>query len=283
MKIIFSRKGFDSVAGGFASPIFPDGTLFSIPIPSKSDELTYNNLNFRYKNESISSILNDLTSRTINSGKKRQCDYTDGEFHCHYDPMPFKSEDFTGIAFGQHGKTESHLRNQGIEEGDIFLFYGWFKKVEKIDDRWQYINSTRDIHLIWSYIEVGSINKIDTPKQKAVILKKYPFLDIHPHMDISNNAANTIYLSKNHHFFDYDEKRCLTDLKVYKGRATWRLPICFNYPDAFTFVKNFQRNNSDVIISYIGYGQEFVLNLESEIVAKKDKQEVLTYIEKVLK
>jgi hypothetical protein len=33
MKVILSRKGFDSEYGGIASPILPDGTLLSLPIP----------------------------------------------------------------------------------------------------------------------------------------------------------------------------------------------------------------------------------------------------------
>ena len=34
MKIILSRKGFDSGYGKIASPILPDGTLLSMPIPT---------------------------------------------------------------------------------------------------------------------------------------------------------------------------------------------------------------------------------------------------------
>ena len=37
-KLILSRKGFDSGSGGCPSPIFPDGTMFSLPIPSYDDE-----------------------------------------------------------------------------------------------------------------------------------------------------------------------------------------------------------------------------------------------------
>lgn len=33
MKIILSRKGFDAGYGGCASPIFPDGSMISLPIP----------------------------------------------------------------------------------------------------------------------------------------------------------------------------------------------------------------------------------------------------------
>ncbi|MCD6328671.1 hypothetical protein J7M28_14125, partial [bacterium] len=35
MRIIFSRKGFDAANGGVASPIFPDGSFCSLPIPSE--------------------------------------------------------------------------------------------------------------------------------------------------------------------------------------------------------------------------------------------------------
>ena len=41
MKVILSRKGFDSSNGGIPSPILPDGTLLSFPIPACSDELTF--------------------------------------------------------------------------------------------------------------------------------------------------------------------------------------------------------------------------------------------------
>ena len=39
MKIILSRKGFDSANGGIVSPIMEDGTLVSFPIPSKDKDL----------------------------------------------------------------------------------------------------------------------------------------------------------------------------------------------------------------------------------------------------
>ena len=37
-KLIISRKGFNSGSGGCPSPIFPDGTMFSLPIPSRDRE-----------------------------------------------------------------------------------------------------------------------------------------------------------------------------------------------------------------------------------------------------
>ena len=47
-RIVLSRKGFDSKAGGTASPIFSDRSLFSIPIPQKHKSPTrYQDLKFK--------------------------------------------------------------------------------------------------------------------------------------------------------------------------------------------------------------------------------------------
>ena len=54
MKIILSRKGFDSSNGGCPSPILPDGTLLSMPIPSNDAE-SYDDL--CYNGETYSDIL----------------------------------------------------------------------------------------------------------------------------------------------------------------------------------------------------------------------------------
>lgn len=35
MKVVLSRKGMDSRAGGIPSPILPDGMLLSLPIPNE--------------------------------------------------------------------------------------------------------------------------------------------------------------------------------------------------------------------------------------------------------
>ncbi|WP_121240714.1 hypothetical protein [Sulfurisoma sediminicola] len=45
MKLILSRKGFDSAAGGIASPILPDGRMISLPIPSQADNFTFADIN----------------------------------------------------------------------------------------------------------------------------------------------------------------------------------------------------------------------------------------------
>ena len=44
MKVILSRKGVDSSAGGFASPIFSDDQLQSVPIPDRRSQLRYGDM-----------------------------------------------------------------------------------------------------------------------------------------------------------------------------------------------------------------------------------------------
>lgn len=69
MKVVLSRKGFDSSNGGIVSPIFEDGTMISFPIPS-DDSDRFSDLH--YEGVSYLDILSDLH-------------YKGGKF-CHVDP-----------------------------------------------------------------------------------------------------------------------------------------------------------------------------------------------------
>src|SRR5712691_7169936 len=60
MKIILSRKGFDSENGGCPSPIFEDNSFLSLPIPEKTARLKVSDIG---GNQSIGTIVQDLTSR----------------------------------------------------------------------------------------------------------------------------------------------------------------------------------------------------------------------------
>ncbi len=62
MKIILSRKGFDSSNGGCPSPILPDGTLLSLPIPSKHDYIKY--VDLHRSGKSFFEIIKEINPRT---------------------------------------------------------------------------------------------------------------------------------------------------------------------------------------------------------------------------
>jgi hypothetical protein len=178
MKVILSRKGFDSTYGGQPSPVLPDGTLLSLPIPSKSDNVMFSDL--KYSDKSYYNIIKELKP-----GSAIRPHYT-----CHLDP-DIRSEiierppGWKGL-FGQKGSAQGHLVNEKISIGDLFLFFGWFKETELNDGNLQYIRKAPDLHVIYGYMQIGSIfNSAESLPESA----KY-----HPHADYFNtNKNNALY------------------------------------------------------------------------------------------
>ena len=60
-KLSLSRKGFDSKYGGCPSPIFPDGTMYSLPIPGDDYEEPICYRNLRHGDINIGEVVRDLT------------------------------------------------------------------------------------------------------------------------------------------------------------------------------------------------------------------------------
>jgi hypothetical protein len=106
MRIVFSRKGFDSSAGGGPSPIV-DGAPLSLPIPDSKgiSRTTYGELG-----------LADHASKA-SRGRLGADDL------CHHDPMFLTSGT---CIFGQTGAAQTHLERQGVGVGDVFVFFGLF-------------------------------------------------------------------------------------------------------------------------------------------------------------
>jgi hypothetical protein len=59
VKVIFSRKGFDAANGGCASPIFADGSLASLPIPSSRSPTRYSEIQASGRNSRCARIVID--------------------------------------------------------------------------------------------------------------------------------------------------------------------------------------------------------------------------------
>lgn len=122
-KIILSRKGFDSANGGMPSPILPDGTLLSLPIPNENEKYSYDDL--VYKDQTYTELIHQLKPSFSRSS-------------CHLDPDLYpnilKTRDPKWQAcFGQSHAALTHLEGNQIDKGDIFLFFGWFRKTELVN------------------------------------------------------------------------------------------------------------------------------------------------------
>ena len=156
MKIVFSRKGFDSASGGGPSPIV-DGRPVSLPIPgSGGSGTTWDDLG-----------LGDLVTKA-SRGR-----HGGGE-ECHHDPM-FLADGT--CMFGQCGAAQTHLANRGVGRGDVFVFFGLFRE-----------GSDPPHHRIFGYLEVQDVLLVaDLPQARREALVRTG----HPHA-IAPYASNDV-------------------------------------------------------------------------------------------
>lgn len=157
MRIIFSRKGFDSGSGGGPSPIV-DGRPVTLPIPAgAASNTTYGELG-----------LGEHAARS-SRGKLGADDF------CHHDPM--FTEDGECL-FGQCGAAQTHLERQGVREGDVFLFFGLFRDWEQ---------GGEPHHRFFGYLEVAEIVPLSDGAPQELI-------DIaHPHALVMHHRNDVIY------------------------------------------------------------------------------------------
>lgn len=251
-KIILSRKGFDSKNGGKPSPILPDGTMLSIPIPDKYECLAYEEL--FYEEKSYLRIIRDLG-------------YKGDLIKCHLDPdLRYDStkRDYSWKAcFGQSGTAASHLKSQGVSVGDIFLFFGWFRKTEyNSHGKLQYAKDAPDVHAIFGYLQVGEVANNSHER------KKYHW---HPHAneELYKNDLNFIFVSADRLLdselsgagvLKFNDDLCLTKKDL--SRSKWKLPECLS--NVQITYHNSNNNKKDYFQSAM-IGQEFVFDSSDEI------------------
>lgn len=107
MRIVLSRKGFDSAAGGGPSPIV-EGRPLTLPIPAGRgpSRTSYRALG--------------LDEHVTHASRGR----LGADDLCHHDPMFLPD----GRAIlGQCGAAQTHLERQRVGLGDVFLFLGLFR------------------------------------------------------------------------------------------------------------------------------------------------------------
>jgi len=251
MKIILSRKGFDTSNGKCPNPIFPDGTLLSLPIPSE-DSLSFADLS--YKGLSYNKILSGLNPKENYSG-------------CHLDPDIRKDARIVTVPkwvpiFGQIGSAQGVLHNNNIGKDDLFLFFGRFQKTQQAEDgRYSYVRGEPCLHVIYGYLQVEKV--LTKPED----VEKYWW---HPHADLSrlNEKNNALYLARKTLSFDkskpgfgvfnFDEDRVLT--LEDRPMATWREIAALMPSNITSGRKNSEKGDG---LYYKGIWQELVLRENS--------------------
>jgi hypothetical protein len=269
MKIIFSRKGFDSgeKSGGVANPILPSGALCPLPIPERAEnEYARSYAEIRAAGQSMGDLVEQLTRKRIS---RTLLAHLDPDLDVASIPRP----DGWKPLFGQAGAAESHLQNQGVAPGDLFLFFGWFRQVEAVSGLYRYVPGSPDQHVIFGWLQV---EKRIAASERAQ-LPAWAFG--HPHAKaVPYGKKDSVYLSTDElclaatHpglpgaglFGTFDQKLCLTASG--KTRSIWQLPAWFNpggHTTPLTYHSDhsrWSRTENATLLRSVPIGQEFVLD-----------------------
>ena len=265
MKLILSRKGFDSSAGGCPSPILPDGRLLSLPIPLKNATVTYADIQF--DGESIGPIVEQLTRGRIPQ-----------TYLAHLDP-DLRSESLSRRPgwrpiFGQTGAAQSHLQNNGVCAGDLFLFFGLFRRTTRLGGRLAWKSDEHRCHVLWGWLQVDEVlspNDVD--------MKRYAWATDHPHFHRGNDPKNTIYIARERLDLGDGSNSTLPGAGVFshyapelqltaaneKSLTDWELPAWFfpshgRTPITYTKLECWQHRDGHARLNAPSRGQEFVLD-----------------------
>ena len=255
MKIILSRKGFDSANGGHPSPILSDGKLVSLPIPQACDSISYGEVQLN-QNKTYYDLMRELNIKEIRyENSKRQILQKDTK--CHLDPDIYrnaiKRQPGWKPLFGQTGAALTHLKHREVKEEDVFLFFGWFKSYCDRSDKGK--------HVIFGYFQIGEVFEQVFPE----------WMNYHPHAsksmrDDNKNRQNTIYVYQKKltwnddlpgaGVFPFNEALILT--KKGHSRSQWRLDECFKGIEISYHNENSWKDEG--YFQSAGRGQEFVIN-----------------------
>jgi hypothetical protein len=232
MRVIFSRKGFDSAAGKAPSPII-EGEPISLPIPTKRRSET------SYRLAGVGKIVEHITKGRIGADDL-----------CHEDPVFFNGR----WAFGQTGAAQSHLERSGVGVGDVFLFFGLFASRDGRDRH----------HRIFGYLEVDEVRRLGCRPSKSDNPKG--FLRRHPHTIGEWNENNTLYLGSG-----AKARSAHPYLRLTKSGgpvSVWSVPVWLKAA-GLTYHSNPVRWASDKELHVASRGQEFVSNVGDQLAPRK--------------
>jgi hypothetical protein len=248
-KFVLSRKGFDSSSGGAPSPILPDGTLVPLPIPDRNAAYRYDEIEMAGLN--LGSVVRDLTRGHVRP-----------DWRAHLDPdldrrsLP-RRRGWRPL-FGQCAAAQGVLKNQGVGPGDVFLFFGWFRRSEWKDGRLRFVRKAPNLHVLFGWLTVGEVLRIGEDPVPA-------WAEGHPHLVDVDRPNNTLYVAADAGLFPrYDDRLRLTVPGA--SRSVWRLPGWF-HPGrgrpplgAHGDPSRWSRDGEDTILRSVARGQEFVLD-----------------------
>jgi hypothetical protein len=269
--LILSRKGFDASAGGTASPILPGGALCSLPIPDPRSPTRYSDV------ETARGCLG-RTVEELTRGRVRACTFAHLDPDLDANALP-RARDWRPV-FGQAGAAQSHLARQGVRPGDLFLFFGWFRRCVREDSRLRYARHAPDLHSLFGWLKVGEVVSVAELGPRDLGWARR-----HPHFSGGRGAGNMLYLAADHLvargasadarrlpgaglFPHFNPRLCLTARPGAVPRGVWKLPewmhTCGRAPllSHHADPGRWTCTHGGWLLRTVGRGQEFVIDLD---------------------
>jgi hypothetical protein len=263
MRLILSRKGFDSANGGCPSPIL-NGKLCSLPIPDDGASTSYRQITI--DGVSIAKIVEDLTRGRI---KRTQRAHLDPDLR--RDAIA-RAPGWRPI-FGQAGAAQSHLARHDVGVGDLFLFFGCFRRAEQIGGKFRFVRDAPRLQVMFGWMQVGRM----VPARDGVAAE-IPWARGHPHLEAPQRFRNSVLYFASDRLtslgFDADGGGVFDRIRPeliltenFSNSSVWMLPRWFhpNGRSALSYHSEPTRwtdHGNSVRLQSVGRGQEFVLDVD---------------------
>jgi hypothetical protein len=158
--------------------------MVSLPIPDKQSPIRYADI--KLDGENIAQLVTDLSHGRIPV-----------HFGAHPDPdlsagsLP-RLDGWRPI-FGQTGAAQGHLRKNGVQAGDLFLFFGLFRRTTLANGKHAWLKGAPSIHVIWGWLQIGEVLPVDISNGLL-----HDWAAYHPHCHRGPDRNNVLYVSSSH-------------------------------------------------------------------------------------
>ena len=273
-----SKKGFDNSNGGGPSPILRDGRMVSLPIPeprARDGVVAATFSSIFHDGAGYYDLMTRLGYSRLKRPLGKRSEYIPLLIGTatHLDPdlvreARARHPEWRGM-FGQVDGPQTHLANQGVGVGSLFLFWGWFERETTLA-----FHRSEGFSAIYGYLEVDKVFYVG----RDVIPPSGPY---HPHFDpLYPRQRNCVYLARRTlswnpkkpgwGVFNYDPRLRLSIEG--RGRSEWSLPGCFHPDEACELSYNTDRElwgdpGNLTTLRIPARGQEFVCRLATDIEA----------------
>jgi hypothetical protein len=200
MKIILSRKGFDSKNGEVASPIFSAGDgelrLFSLPIPLAQATCEYQDISWSEGN------VRELIAALRGNKRKPLPNTPHLDPDLHHGALNHRHPGWRPI-FGQNSGPESQLQKAGVAHPmdpanrPLFLFFGWYREIQHTQIGYRYRHGAPDLHAFFGWLQVERKIILTGSSSREAVIRAMPWAASHPHVACSyyDKGKNAIYVA----------------------------------------------------------------------------------------